>query len=140
MQALRGLVDHGPDRIEHLLVGERLDDVTFIAEQEMQRHHPGLRGNRRGVGRGDDGELDVAGFDQLQQLRLLAELRAGILVDQHGALAQLLELVGEQVAGDRIAGVARLVIGKAIMFYLLRACAGREHHRRCGNGQTYRSQ
>jgi len=35
---------------------------------------------------------DVAGFHELQNLRLLPELRAGILVDQHGALAQLFSL------------------------------------------------
>jgi hypothetical protein len=41
-------------------------------------------------------EIDIAGFHQLQHLRLLAELRAGILVDQHRALAQFLQLVGER--------------------------------------------
>ena len=73
-------------------IGERLDHVVFVAEQEMQRHHAGLRRDRRGVGGRDDGELDIARLDQLQHLRLLPELRAGILVDQHGALAQFLEL------------------------------------------------
>src|SRR6266513_2131931 len=40
-------------------------------------------------------ELHVACFHQLQDLRFLAELRAGILVDQHAALAHLLQLVAE---------------------------------------------
>ena len=43
------LVDHVADRREHLLVAERLDDVILAAEQEMQRHHAGLRRDRRGV-------------------------------------------------------------------------------------------
>ncbi len=66
------------------------------------------------------GEFDVAGLHELEHLRLLPELRARILVDDHGAFAQFLELVGKEVAGDRIAGVAGLVIGEAIMLHLLR--------------------
>ena len=40
----------------------------------------------------DDREIEIAGFHQLQDLRLLPELRARKLVDQHRALAQFLEL------------------------------------------------
>ncbi len=120
MQALRGLVDHGLERFEHAGVGEPLHHVVLVAEQIMQRHDARLRRDRRGVGRGDDRELDVAGLHELENLRLLPELRARILIDDHGALAQFLELVGKEVARDRIAGVARLVIGEAIMLHLLR--------------------
>jgi hypothetical protein len=67
---------------------------------------------------------DVAGLDQLQDLRLLPELRARILVDQHRALAQLLELVGEDVAEDAVAGGLRLVVGEAIMLCFLRGGGG----------------
>ena len=133
MQALRGLVDHRLDRVDHLLVGQRLDHVIFVAEQEVQRHHAGLRRDRRGIGRGDDGEIDVAGLHQLQQLRLLPELRARILVDQHGALAQFLELGGKDVVGDAVAGIELLVVGEAIMLRLLRAGAGGKQHRRRGD-------
>ena len=77
----------------------------------------------RGIGRGGNAEFDVAGFHQLQHLRLLPELGARILVDQHGALAQRLELVGEDIAEDAIAGRLRLVVGEAIMLHLLRAGA-----------------
>src|SRR5262249_8523264 len=64
--------------------------------------------------------------------RLLAELRAGILVDQHGALAQLLELVGKDVADDAVAGGARLVIGEAIPLHVLSAGSGGEERRAQG--------
>ena len=47
MNALGGLVDHVADRFEHLLVAERLDVVIFRSEQEVQRHHAGLRRDRR---------------------------------------------------------------------------------------------
>src|SRR6185369_6738675 len=71
------------------------------------------------VRRGADAKLDVAGLHQLQHLRLLAELRTWVLVDQHRSLAQLLELVGEDVGRDAIARVPRLVVGKAVVAYLL---------------------
>ena len=100
---------------DDLRIGERLLQVVFGAEQEVQRHHAGLRRERRGVRRRADAELDVAGLHQLQHLRLLPELRAGILVDDHRALAQLLELVGEDVAGDAVPGVARLVVGESVV-------------------------
>ena len=45
-----------------------------------------------GIGGGNDREIDIAGLHELQELRLLPELRAGILVDQHRALAQFLQL------------------------------------------------
>jgi len=54
----------------------------------------------------------------LQHLRFLAELRAGILIDQELALAQLLHLIGEEVGGDAVAGRVRLVIGEAIVLFL----------------------
>ena len=105
----------------------------------MQRHHAGLRRDRRGVGGGDDREIDVARPDQLQDLRLLPELRARILVDQHRALAQFLELGREYVVGDAVSGIELLVVREAIVLYLLRACASGEHQRQRCNDQTYRS-
>jgi hypothetical protein len=53
-------------------------------------------------------------------LRLLAKLRARILIDQHRAFAQFLEPFGENVTGDAITRGLRLVIGEAIMLWLLR--------------------
>src|SRR6516164_4734931 len=88
----------------------------------MKRHHAGLRRERRRVRRRTDAEFDIACFDQLQNLRLLPELGAGILVDQHRPTAQFLELVGEKIARDAISSGFWLIIGKAIMPYLLRRC------------------
>ena len=45
-----------------------------------------------GVGGRHDREIKIAGLHELQELRFLPELRAGKLVDQHRALAQLLQL------------------------------------------------
>ena len=36
----------------------------------MQRHHAGLRRDGGGVRRRNDGEIQIAGFDELQELRL----------------------------------------------------------------------
>ena len=98
-----------------------LIEVRFRAEQEVHRHHAGLRRQRRGIRRGGNAEFDVARFHQLQDLRLLPELRAGILVDQHRALAQVLELVGEDIAEDAVTRRLRLIVGEAIMLHFLRA-------------------
>src|SRR5438046_7665920 len=46
-----------------------LDQVPLGAEQEMHRHHAGLRRQRRGIGRRRNAELHVACFHQLQDLR-----------------------------------------------------------------------
>ena len=139
MNALHGVVDHVADRFEHFLITERLDVVLVGAEQEMQRHHAGLRRDRRGIGGRDDREIDIAGSDQLQDLRFLPELRAGILIDQHGSLAQFLELGGKYIVGDAVAGIELLIVGEAIMLGLLCARTRRERHRRRRNGQTYHS-
>src|SRR5262249_57676636 len=64
----------------------------------------------------------AAFFHQMNILRLSAELATGILVDQHRPATQFPELVGEKVARDAISGGVWLVIGKAIMLYLLRQC------------------
>ena len=58
-------------------------------------------------------------FMQLEHLRLLSELRARILVDEHRALAQLLQLVGKDVGGNAVAGVLRLVVREPVMLDLL---------------------
>src|SRR5262249_23862157 len=92
--------------------------------QKMNRHPPGWRRKRARIGRQTDADLNAAVFHQLKTLRLLAELGAGILIDQYRPAAQFLELVGEKIAGDAIPGGFWLVIGKAIMLYLLRHCSG----------------
>jgi hypothetical protein len=102
----------------------------IVTKQEVQRHNAGLRRNRRSVCGGHDGKIDIARPDELQDLRLLPELRAGILINQHGALAQFLELCGENVIGDAVAGIELLVVCEAIMLDLLRARCGRPHQRR----------
>src|ERR1700751_6485242 len=88
----------------------------------MKRHHPSLWGERSRVCRRADAELDVTRFHQLKNLGLLAELSARILVDQHRPVTQFLELVGEKIASDAVSGRFWLVVGKAIMLYLLRNC------------------
>jgi hypothetical protein len=131
MSPLHGVADHRLDRLGHFGVGDRLDQVSFGAEQEMHRHHAGLRRQRRRVGRRGNAEFDVACLHQLQHLRFLPELRAGILVDQHGALAQGFQFVSENVAEDSIARRLWLVVGEAIMLHLLRTGACRHHERAC---------
>src|SRR5229473_3133007 len=79
---------------------------------------------------------DIVGPDQLQDLRLLPELRTGKLIDQHGALAQFLELGGKNIVGDAVAGIELLVVSEAIVLHLLRACARGEHHRHRGDRRT----
>ena len=96
-------------------IAQRLDVVIVGVEQEMQRHHAGLRRDRRGVGRRHDGEIDVARLHQLQDLRLLPELGARILIDQHLALAQILQLGREDIVGDAVSGIELLVVGEAIV-------------------------
>src|SRR6516162_6258454 len=86
----------------------------------MKRHHTGLRRERSRVRRRTDAELDVTRFDELKNLRLLAELGTRILIDQNRTATQFLELVGEKIARDAIPGGLWLVIGKAIMLCLLR--------------------
>ena len=62
---------------------------------------------------GDD-EVDVAGADLLQHHRLLAELRAGELIDAHRAFAQFHELGIEHVGGDAVGGRMRLVVAEGV--------------------------
>ncbi len=110
---LHRILDHVLNRLNDLWVRQRLLQMIFRPEQKMQRHHAGLRRERSGVRRRTDAELDVARLQELQNLRLLPKLRSGILIDEHGALAQLLELFGKDVAGNAVTGVSRLVVGKA---------------------------
>ncbi len=142
-RALHRLGDHRLDRRRHLRVRQRLGEMGFRTEQEVQRHHPGLRRERGGIGGRGDAEFDVAGLHQLQHLRLLPELRARILVDQHGALAELLEPVAEGVADNAVARAFRLIVGEAEAADLLRPGdpRRRKHHtgydgcrRQSGNG------
>ena len=132
VRALHSLLDHRLDGIGNSRIGERFRQMVFRAEKEMQRHHAGLRRYRRGVGGRCDGEIDIAGFQQLQHLRFLAELRAGILIDQELALAQLLHLVGKEVGGDAVAGRVRLVIGEAVVLFLR---VGAERNGCCGGAE-----
>src|SRR5215471_2434508 len=94
--------------------------MVFTAKQEVQRHHAGLWRQSRSVGRRADAELNVARLNELKDLRLLTKLGAGILVDQHRAFTQFLELVREQITGDAVSGGLGLVVGETKMLYLLR--------------------
>ena len=112
MRALHRVIDHRAELLRHAGIGQRLGEVILVAEDEMQREHAGLRRQRRGVrGRGDD-EVDVAGAQLLQHHRLLAQLRAGELVDAHLAAAQFHELGVEDVAGDAVSGRVRLIVAE----------------------------
>jgi hypothetical protein len=62
----------------------------------------------------------LARFYKLEDLRLLSELRAWILIDKHSPLAQFLEPFTEDIARNAISSGLRLVIGEAIMLHLLR--------------------
>jgi hypothetical protein len=75
----------------------------------------GFRRHRRSVRGGRDHEVDVAGADFLQHLRLLPQLRAGELVDPHRAMAEFAEFGVEQVRRDAVARGVRLVIGEAVV-------------------------
>src|SRR5206468_2836090 len=74
--------------------------------------------DRRGIRRRDDREFDVTRLDQLQKLRLLPELGAGILVDDHRPL-EFLELGGEHVVSDAVAGIELLIVSEAVVLYVL---------------------
>ena len=113
--------DHRLAGLRKLGIGHRLDQVVFRAEEIVQGHHAGLRRHGRGIGRRGDAELDIAGLHELQHLRLLSELGARILIDQHRALAQLFQFVCKDVAEDAVSGRLGLVICEAIMLHLLRA-------------------
>src|SRR5262249_16652361 len=84
-----------------------------VTEDEVQREHAGLRRHAGGVRGGRDDEVDVAGTQLLQRLRLSAELRTRKLVDGELAAAELLELLVEDVGGDAVGGGGRLVGGEA---------------------------
>src|SRR5712671_3574930 len=113
--------------------------LMLCSSERNRKCSAGLRRDRRGVRRRHDGEIDIAGSHQLQDLRLLSELRAGILVDQHGALAQFLELGGKYVVGDAVAGIELLIVGEAIMFCLPRARTCSEQNSRSCDGQACHS-
>ena len=93
-------------------IAEHLDGMRFVAEDEMDREHAGLRLRGRSVGGRQQHEVDVAGLHLLQRLRFGAELGAGILIDRERALAQLHQLLVEHVGADAVAAVLRLVVGE----------------------------
>src|SRR5262249_21901088 len=57
--------------------------VIFRQKQVRRRHRRGWGGEGCRVCGGTKADLYVAGFPQLKNLRLWAELATGILVDQH---------------------------------------------------------
>src|SRR5262249_56535664 len=61
----------------------------------------------------------VGGVADSKHLRFRAERGPGILIKQPRPATQFLELVGEKIAGDAVSGCLWLVIGKAIMLYVL---------------------
>ena len=85
------------DGFEHLRVAERLDQLCSSERNRKCSDITPACGDIVAVlADDDDAEIEVAGLHELQDLRFLPELRAGILVDQHRALAQLLELVAKR--------------------------------------------
>src|SRR5207237_10832182 len=87
--------------------------ALFGAEREVQRNAARLWRHRGRIRRRRDDEVDVTGSQLLQNHRLLAELRAGELIDRELAAAQLLELGVEQIRGDAVGRRARLVVAEA---------------------------
>src|SRR5947209_1384342 len=107
--------------------------MLLIAEDEMQREYSRLRRQRRGVGRRGDDEIDIAGAELLQHHRLLAELRAGELIDAQLAAAQFLQLGVKDIARDAVGGRLGLVIAEGE--FALRIRAARHNKRRGSQGQ-----
>ena len=93
-------------------VAEHFDGVRFIAEDEVDRKHAGLRLRGRGIGGRQEYEVDVAGLHLLQGLRFGAELGAGILIDRERALAQFHQLLVEHFGAGAVAAALRLVVGE----------------------------
>ena len=79
-------------------------------------------------------EIDIAGAQLLQHLRLLAELGAGELIDNHRTMTQIGKLRGEGIAGDTIGRRLGLIVGKAEMPHLIRRRRAGERH--CEDGQN----
>ena len=115
-------VDHLLEGLDDAGIAQRLQQVIVGAEDEMDREDTGLRLQGRRVGGRCDAEIDIAGAQLLQHLRLLAELGAGELVDQQRVVAEFGELGGEGVAGDAIGRGVRLVVGEAEMPYIISPC------------------
>ncbi len=99
----------------------------------MDREHAGFGGYGRRIRGGREDEIDVAGADLLQHLRLLAELRAGELVDDQRPVAQLLQLVGEGVCGKAVGGGMRLIVAEAEVTLGGAGALSRQHQTRGGD-------
>jgi hypothetical protein len=115
MAVLDGRVEHFAHGGDQPGIGDRLDQLRLGAEDVVDRQHAGFRRDGGRVRGGRDHEVDVAGADLLQHLRLLPQLRARELIDQHRALAEFRQLGVEQVRGDAVARRMRLVIGEAVV-------------------------
>ncbi len=125
MGALHRFVEHLAHRSHQLRVGERFLEVIFPAEDEVDRHHARFRRDSGGVGGRRDDEIDIAAKDELEGLRLLAQLGARELIDDHCPLAEVLERIAENVGEDAVPGRMRLVVTETEMTRLLRR-RGRE--------------
>ncbi len=110
--ALHRVLDHLAEGSDHLGIADRLLQVILVAEDEVDREHPRLGRDGCGVGGGRKDEIDVAGADLLEHLRLLPQLPAGKLVDDQRPVAQLLELVGEGVCRKAVGGGMRLIVAE----------------------------
>jgi hypothetical protein len=131
LRALNLVLDEGAELGRDRRVGERLLQVRLVAEQEMEREDAGLRRHRRRIGGRRDDEIDVAGAQLLQHLRLLAELAARELLDGELAARELLQLGVEDVGRDAVRGRRRLVVGEAELARRLGArCARGERQQR----------
>jgi hypothetical protein len=134
LRALHRVLHHVAERGGDGRVGQHLLQVVLVAEQEVQREHAGLGRQRGRVGGRRDHEVDVAGAQLLQHLRLLAELRARELVDAEVAARQLLELGVEDIGGDPVRRGGRLVVGETERALLRQHLWRRGAQRGAGHG------
>ena len=115
MRVLHRFGEHRLHFIHQQRAGYGVHQMLIRPEQIMDRQHTGLRRNRRGVGGGTEDEIDVAGADFLQHLRLLPQLTAGELVDDHRTAAEFGQLRRKQIAADTVSRGVWLIVSKAVM-------------------------
>jgi hypothetical protein len=126
---------------DDLGIGEHLDGMRFIAEDEMDREDARLRLRGRGIGGRQEDEVDVAGLHFLQRLCLGAELRARILIDRERALAQFHQLLVEHLRAGAITAALRLIVGEGKLAILCerrgrRGKSGAQNEAGQNRGQT----
>jgi hypothetical protein len=100
MQALRRLVDHVADRLEHAGVGEPLDDVVIVANRKCSDITPACGEMVAVLAEEMMAKSMSPAFTSCSTCGSCPSCAPGYWSIEHRALAQFLELVGEQVAGD----------------------------------------